>query len=99
MQERKNSFLDRISLTWKMLATTFLCGALVWVTLDHVQQQRLGRILHEQQDNRLQNEAKTARRYFDDYILSFSRAPRLFLTFRQFRDYFQQTSWDSQRFS
>jgi len=99
MQERKNSFLARISLTWKMLATTFLCGALVWLALDHVQQQRLGRILHEQQDNRLQNEAKTARRYFDDYILSFSRAPKLFLTFRQFSDYFQQTSWDSQRFS
>lgn len=91
--------MSKISLTWKMLATTFFCGALVWVALDHVQQQRLGRILHEQQDNRLQNEAKTARRYFDDYILSFSRAPRLFLTFRQFGDYFQQTSWDSRQFS
>ncbi len=91
----KSPFFTSISLTWKMLVTTLLCGALVWGVMDHVQQQRLGRILYEQQDKRLQSEAQTARRYFDDYIMAFSRAAKFFLSFKQFGDYLQQTSWNS----
>ncbi len=94
-ETEKSSFFARISLTWKMLATTVLCGIFVWGVMDHVQQKRLGLILQEQQAKRLQNEAKTARRYFDDYLLSFSRAAKLFLALNQFRDYFQQYPWDS----
>lgn len=95
MQETgKNSFLASISLTWKMLATTLICGAFVWGVMDFVQQKRLGIILYEQQAKRLANEAKTARRFFDDYVLSFNRAAKHFVSLKQFSDYLQHPSWN-----
>gem|GEM_PF-1991425 len=76
-----------------MLLVTTICGILVWGVLDRIQYQRLKSILYKQQAEHLNEEAQIARRLFDQYIISYSRAAKLFVSLNRFSSYVSQDGW------
>ena len=86
-------FLDRFSLTSKMLLLLVVAGVVAGVVLDGVQSRKLRNILYAQQTERLDREAREARVRFDNYVSGYNQTARILVSHTAFRDYLAQRPW------
>lgn len=86
-------FLQRCSLTLKMLMLTAAVGIIVWGFSDALQTQILTEVFRAKLSDRLSLQAEKQRILFDRYVKGHHTAARLFVSTFNIRDYVENTPW------
>ena len=89
----KIPFLQRITLTMKMVLLTVIVGISTWAVLDYFQTRTIKGIFMAQLKERLNREAQEDRIRFDNYIKTHHQSVKLIASQKQFIDYIINKPW------